>query len=171
VQVAVVKAGNVRDIVKVPLSATVIAPAWYYCWRYEIGLALLAIVLAFIAAGIYMPSRFKRGVGVQVSNTPQVDEGVLYLIRAVRGSRSRFYRDARVYLTMDYRVAAKPRGAVARLRADRSAVMIRPESGARISRKSVGLKWEPLEPYEVPMEPGVAYKAGDDSLYFEFRAQ
>jgi hypothetical protein len=170
-QLAVVRAGNARDVIRVPLVATVIAPAWYVCWRAEIGLLLLLVAGAFIGGGIYTPSRFRRGVGVQIGNTTRIDEGVLYLIRAVRGSRSRFYRDARVYLTMDYRVTAKPRGAVARFRAEKQSVMMRPEAGTRLFRRAVGTKWEPVEEGEVPMEPGVLYRAGESQLYFEFRAQ
>jgi hypothetical protein len=170
-QLSVLRANNQRDVIRVPIVATVIAPAWYVCWRDEIGLLVLLLTGAFIVAGVYLPSRFRRGVGVQVSNTLRIDDGVLYLIRAVRGSRSRFYKDARVFLTMDYRVTGKPRGAVARFRADKQTIMMRPEAGARLFRRATGTKWEPVEEGEIPMEPGVLYRAGESQLYFEFRAQ
>jgi hypothetical protein len=167
-QLAYVRANGARGVVRVPLRVHVVEDCWYWCWRYEIALVLISAVVIYIAGGIYFPSRFRAGVGVQISDSPRLDQGVFYLLRRVRGARSGFYRDARVFVTPDYRVTAKARQGVVRLRAHAAGVMIRPESGASLARQSSALTWEPVQ-HEQAMEPGVPYRAGQDRLFFELR--
>ena len=131
----------------------------------------MGLFSVFVVGGIYRPSRFRRGTIVQLAATPRIDEGVAWEIRTVHGSRAGFYRDARVFITGDYRVIGKNRGAVARLRADRGSIMMRPEFGTPLWRKSVGDRWERAADHEEPIEPGVVYKAGDDRLFFELGAR
>jgi hypothetical protein len=170
-RLTVMKAGGRESAITVPLHVEVIGEPWLYCWRYELAAVGLMGVMVFIVRGLYAPSRFGRGLGVQVAVSMRLDEGVFYLIRAVRGSRSGFYRDARVFVTRDYRVTSTRNNAIARLRAERGSVMIASELGARVSRRSIGTTWEPLGDREAAMEPGVTYKAADDRLFFELRAQ
>lgn len=159
-----------RETIRVPLVMEVVPDAWYYCWRYEIAGALATIATGFIWAGVYLPSRFRRGLGVQLGDTPRVDDGVAYLIRTVRGSRAGFYRDARVFITSDHQVVGRSRHALIRLRARGGSVMMRPELGTKIWRQSTGRRWEPVDDVEGPMELGALYRAGENRLFFELRA-
>lgn len=169
-QLSHVRASGAREVVRIPLRVNVVGDAWYYCWRYELSLLAIVTLTSFIAGGIYMPARFGRGAGVQIADTSRLDEGVFYLLRRVRGSRSGFYRDAQVFVTQDYRVTAQRRNAVVRLRAHQAGVLITPELGASVARRGFGLTWEPLQAEE-PMQPGVPYRSGNSRLFFELRAQ
>jgi hypothetical protein len=151
---------------EVPLTAEVIPDPWLQCWWPVLALVAGTGFLGFVVYGYWSPSRFAPRVGVMISQEEDVNEGAFYLIRDQRGSGSGFYRDAMIYVG-DYRLTNKPRGVLARLRAHRNQVRIRPMS--TLWRQNVEGEWEQLGPDEAPVRSGVIYRNDSGTLFFELR--
>jgi hypothetical protein len=156
---------------RVPLSIEVIPDAWWYCWRYEIATLIAAVLATFIALGIILPSRFRRGTGVQLNCEPDLENGVFYRFRVLPGVHIGFYRDSHAYVTSDHRGWGKRRGAIARLRAHKRLVLIRPENGTTIYRQTAAGDWEPLPGDEIPVQSGVTYRNDAENVYFDLRTR
>ncbi len=153
---------------RVPLSLTVRAEPWYRCWMPLIVAVLVTLVAAFVIYGFICPSRFSGRAGVVLSPEEDMSEGFFHPIRAQRGSRSGFYRDARVHIGADFRITGKARGALVRLRADGKRVMVLPVQGARVVRQNVEGDWEPLPPAETVMRYDV-YRDELGTIFFQLR--
>lgn len=154
---------------RVPVEAEVVGSTWLHCWwpvlaSSSAGIFLLAVIYGFIS-----PSRFAKRVGVVLSPEEDMNEGHFHAIRAQRGSRSGFYRDARVYVTPDYRVTGRASGAFVRLRADRQQVRIQPMAGSTVWRLTADDEWEALPSEETRMQFGTVYRDDMKSVFFELR--
>jgi hypothetical protein len=96
-------------------------------------------------------------------------EGFFHPIRGQRGSRSGFYRDARIWISHDFRLTGRPHGAVARLRADHKMVRIQPAPGAALWRQNADGVWEQIPPGESTARFGDVYRNDAGTLFFELR--
>jgi hypothetical protein len=152
----------------VPLSVEVIPSPWLHCWW-----PFLAAAAALLAAvGIYgyvSPSRFPPRLGVVLSNEVDMNEGFLHSVRATRGAGSGFFRDARVHVCQDFRLTARPKGAVARLRADRGQVRMEAMGGTALQRQTADGTWEPLPAGETTARFATIYRTDSGSMFFELR--
>lgn len=153
----------------VPIQAVVVADPWLHCWWPVLALAAGLLVAAVVAHGYWSPSRFPPRLGVVLSPEEDIGEGFFHPIRAQRGSRSGFYRDARIYIGQDFRLSGRPRNALARLRADRKLVRIEAAGGAAVWRQNADGVWEPLPPGESTARFGDLYKNDAGTLFFELR--
>jgi streptogramin lyase len=144
-------------------------PGWFYCWRWLIALASGLMLTGILIHGFWIPSRFPERLGVVLSPEEDMAEGFFHPIRAQKGTGSGFYRDAKVYVCEDYRLAGSPTGAVACLRADSGQVRIKPIHGSGLLRQTIDGEWEEIPQDETTMRHGVIYKNHLGSLYFELR--
>lgn len=153
----------------VPLTLGVTAAPWLACWWPVLaGVAGLA-VLGVIIHGYLSPFRFPRNLSVQISPEADLEEGFPYLIRAQRGARSGFYRDACLYVRADYRLGARPGHAVARLRADRGGVRLTAMGGTALQVRGDDGRWVGLDLEGCQARLGVTYRTDVGTLYFELR--
>ncbi len=154
---------------EIPLAAVVVESSWLECWWPALATALGVVLAATGIYGFVSPSRFPPRVGVVLSPEEDMSEGHFHAIRAQRGSGSGFYRDARVYVTPDYRITGHGSGALVRLRAEGRQVRIQPISGATVWRRTAADEWEPLPAEESRMPFGTVYRDDLRALYFELR--
>lgn len=152
------------------LSVRIIPDPWLDCYWQWLAAAASLLIGGVVAHGYISPSRFPARLGVQFAPEEDLSEGVFYEIRRARGSRSGFYRDANVYVQPDFRLSGKRKGALARLRADRSRIQMREETPGSLERLAVDGTWELLPERETPVSTGVLFRTVDRSLYFELRS-
>ena len=153
----------------VPIQLSVAPEAWWYCWWPVLLTIALCLLAAFVINGIVSPSRFPRRLGIVLSPEEDIEaEGFFHPVRSVRGSGSGFYRDARIHVTLDYRLSSKAQGALAQLRADRSSVKLRPVGGT-VWRLNIDGEWEVLPENETTARNGVVFRNDDKTLYFTLR--
>src|ERR1051326_3118211 len=143
---AVLNIGGMSDVLHVPIHVEVQPDPWLGCnWLYMAMLGVV-VVLGFISYGFYSPFRFPRRVGVQLSPETDLAEGFFYALRGQPGARSGFYRNARLFITDDYRISGKNSGAFAKLRAgSNNKVYIAPCSGRVVWRQRIDGEWERLQ--------------------------
>jgi hypothetical protein len=157
---------------EVPLQLEIVPDPWYICWKSELLAAVGLLLAGFIAYGFVSPYRFGTRVGLQLSPAEDPAEGFFFPLRAARGSRAGFYRDARLYLTEDFRVQGRKAGGFVRLRASRDMVRIRPENGRSVYRQQADGSWELLNAHqETIVRPGVLYRNDQRTLYFDVRTK
>ena len=154
---------------RVPLAVEVSAATWLQCWWPLLALLGGILVTGVIVHGFWSPFRFSPRLGVVLSPEEDMAEGFFHPIRAQRGSRSGFYRDARIYICQDFRLSAHRGGAIACLRAHSNRVRIEPVGMATLWRQNSDDSWEQLPAREVPASFGVIYKDELGTIFFEIR--
>jgi hypothetical protein len=152
---------------EVPLALQVEKSPWLRCWGPALAGAFGLVLLGVVIHGFVSPSRFGPRIGVVLSPEEDMSEGFFHAIRAQRGSGSGFYRDARIYVTRDYRLTGKAAGAAARLRAEGKQVSLQPLPGASLLRQTADGDWEPVPAEEGRMRAGVVYRDEMKTLFFE----
>ena len=153
----------------VPIGVEIVPDHWLRCWWPFIAAAAGLLAVGIVIHGFWVPSRFPPRLGVVLSPDEDINEGFLHPIRGQRGSGSGFYRDARIYICQDFRLAGHPDNAVARLRADRTQVRIAPASGAAVWRRNADGVWEQISPNESTARFGDLYRNDMATLFFELR--
>lgn len=153
----------------IPVAAEIVADPWLRCWWPVLALILGLLLAAIVIHGFWVPSRFPARLGVVLSPEADINEGFFHPIRGQRGSGSGFYRDARIYVCHDFRLAGKPHNAVARLRAERKQIRIEPAAGAALWRQNGDGEWEQIPPGEWPARSGDLYRNDSGTLFFEVR--
>jgi len=170
VTLAVSRADGRIDRVEAPVTVEVPPDPWLVCnWPYlAAGAGLL--LAGFIFYGFYSPYRFGPRVGIQLSPEEDLTEGFYYALRAQSGSRSGFYRNARLYISSDYRISGKSRGAIAKLRAGgKNQLFLQPVGGQSLWRQRFDGEWEPVPAEEALMRQGSMYRNDDKTLFFDMR--
>lgn len=154
----------------VPLAVEVVPDPWLVCW-WPVIASILGLALAgFVIYGYWSPSRFSPRLGVVLSPEENLEEeGFFHPIRAQRGSGAGFFRDARIFLTSDFRLSSRSAGALARLRARGKQVKIEPLDGASLWRQTADGDWERLPQAESTARFGTTYKNDLGSLFFAVR--
>jgi len=153
---------------EIPLTVEVIPDPWLQCWWPVLAAIVLAALAVFVIHGFWSPSRFPARLGVQISQEIGLNEGFFHSIRGTRGSGSGFYRDALIYLG-DFQLTSKPGGALARLRAHRNQVRIRPVNGMTLWRQTPDGDWDQVPAEETTVRSGVVYRDDHGTLFFEIR--
>lgn len=153
----------------IPVRAEIVPDPWLHCWWPVLAVAALLLVAGIIVHGFWVPSRFSPRLGVMLSPEEDINEGFFHPIRAHRGTGSGFYRDARVYICQDFRLAGQPRNAIARLRADHKQVRISPAGGRVIWRQNADGEWEQISPAESTARFGDLYRDDAATLFFQLR--
>jgi hypothetical protein len=165
-----VKAADGRQVRSVvPLEVEVLEDPWLHCWWPVLALGLGLLVAAILVHGYWSPSRFPPRLGVVLSPEEDMGEGFFHPIRAQRGSRSGFYRDARIFIREDFRLSGRAESALVRLRADRKLVRIQSVHGAVVWRQNAEGEWEQLPPGESTARFGDLYRNDPKTLFFEIR--
>ena len=170
IDMAVQNAGGMSQTVRFPLRVEVLPDPWLTCfWPYLAGLGM-ALVVGFGGYGFYSPFRFARRVGVQLSPEPDLAEGFFYALRRQPGSKSGFYRHARLFVSDDFRVSGKRNGAFVQLRAGRNnKIYIAPYGGREVWRQRMDGEWERLPGNETVAPTGTAFRNGENSVFFDLR--
>jgi hypothetical protein len=153
----------------IPVRVEIVPDPWLHCWWPVLVLGLGALITCVLVHGFWSPSRFSPRIGVLISPEEDLDEGFFHPIRGQRGSRSGFYRDARIYVCQDFRLAGKARAAIARLRAHDKQVRIESVAGAVVWRRTADGDWEQLPSGESTAHFGDLYRNDPGSLFFELR--
>lgn len=154
---------------KVPVLVEIVPDSWLHCWWPVLAIATGVILLGIVVHGYWTPSRFPPRLGVVLSPEEDIAEGFFHPIRGERGSSSGFYRDARIYISQDFRLSSTQHSALARLRADRKQVRITPVAGAAVWRRNTEGAWEQIPPGESTARFGDLYRNDLGSLFFELR--
>ena len=162
--------GGMSDVLHVSIHVEVQPDPWLACnWPYVAALSA-AMVLVFIGYGFYSPFRFPRRAGVQLSPETDLGEGFFYSLRGQPGARSGFYRDARLFISDDYRISGKNGGAFAKLRAGRNnKVYIMPCNGRAVWRQRMDGEWERLSDTETVASVGTPFRNDHGSVFFDVR--
>jgi len=153
----------------VPVTAEIVADPWLHCWWPVLAFVAALLVSAVVVHGYWSPARFPARLGVVLSPEEDINEGFFHPIRGQRGSRSGFYRDARIYICQDFRLAGKSRNALARLRAHGQTVRIEALPGAALLRQNADGVWEPIPPGESAARYGDLYRNEHGTLFFQVR--
>ncbi len=153
---------------EVPLQIEVVPDPWLKCWWPVLAAVALALLAAFVIYGFWSPSRFAPRLVVQISPEIEMSEGFAHPVRGTRGSGSGFYRDALIYIG-NFELTRKAGGALARLRAHRNQVRIRPMDGSTLWRQTLDGEWDQLAPGETTIRPGVIHRNDFGTLFFEVR--
>ncbi|MDQ3281416.1 MAG: VWA domain-containing protein [Acidobacteriota bacterium] len=153
----------------IPVTAEIVADPWLHCWWPVLALAAGCFASGVVFHGYWSPSRFPERLGVVLSPEEDINEGFFHPIRGQRGTRSGFYRDARVYICQDFRLEGKARNALARLRADRQTVRIEAAPGASLWRQNGDGVWEQIPPGESNARYGDLYRNDHGTLFFQVR--
>jgi hypothetical protein len=153
----------------VPLRVEVIPDAWLVCWWPVLALIGTLVLVSVVVHGYWLPARFPPRLGVVLSPEEDPDEGFFHPIRAVRGSGAGFYRDARIWISSDFRLTSSPRGALARLRACGTQVKIVPVPGTSVWRQTADETWERLPAEEITARFGTLYRNDLSTLFFTIR--
>ncbi|MEO1084617.1 MAG: hypothetical protein AAFY88_10265, partial [Acidobacteriota bacterium] len=157
-----------RLSLSVPLGVEVVADPWLRCWWPILALACGALLIGIGVHGYASPSRFAPRANLVLSPEEDMAEGFPHPLRGQRGSRSGFYRDARLFLREDLRLDRRSGGAWVRLRADGRRLRLKAIGGA-VYRQTVDGEWEPLGDGESTVRPGSIYRNEIASIYFEYR--
>lgn len=153
---------------EVPLAAEVVPDPWLECWWPVLAAVGGAVLAGFVTYGFWSPSRFAPRIGLVLSQEPDMSEGFFHPIRGTKGSGSGFYRDAMVYIG-DFRLTSRPAGTLARLRAHRTQVRLRPMPGVTLWRQNADGEWEQLGADEATVRSAVVYRNDAGTLFFEVR--
>ncbi|MEE8526183.1 MAG: hypothetical protein V3T72_19775, partial [Thermoanaerobaculia bacterium] len=156
-------------VLQIPVALVVVRSSWLQCWWPALATALGIALGLTVIHGFVSPSRFPPRLGVRISPEDDVNEGFLHPIRATRGTRRGFYRDARVYVASDFRLRAKAAGTLARLRAHGQQVRIKPVAGTTVWRQTADGDWVALPADESPARRGVLYRDDLETIFFELR--
>ncbi len=132
--------------------------------------ALAALSIAFVVYGIVSPARFPRTLGVVLSPEEDLDEGFFQLIRARKGTSAGFYRNARAFITTDFRIGGRRSGAIVALVADHGYVRLQGLPGQTILRRNPEDEWQVITDAEALVQLGAVYRNEAGSLYFQFRS-
>ncbi len=167
------RSDGVDQRLDIPIQVEIVPDPWYICWRSRAPARAGGDGRkASSRTGLFLPYRFGRRAGVQLSQVEDLAEGYFYSFRSIRGSSSGFYRDAMLHLTDDFRIVSRKRGAFACLRAYRTNIRLRPENGNSIWRQQADGSWEQLNPLQETLaRPGVLYRNDRKSLYFDIRSK
>lgn len=108
--------------------------------------------------------------GLQLWPESDLGEGFFAAFLQQRGSRTGFYRSARLFLHADFRLNGESKGAMACIRAGRAVVWISPANGAPLWRQRMDGEWE-LVPTgkNTAMRPGALFRNEEESIFFELR--
>ncbi|MBT3218590.1 MAG: VWA domain-containing protein [Proteobacteria bacterium] len=155
----------------VPVVVTVVPDSIFVCYWWAFATFVVLVISAIFTHGRFIwPFSFTRQLVVQISPEEDIDgEGFPHPVSAVRGTGRGFYRHARAYVGSDYRLTSSPRGALARLRAERKRVMLVPCSGQRLQRMDADGEWKEVEQGEAFASYSYVYRNDDQTLYFQLR--
>lgn len=142
---------------------------WFICLLPFLILGALLLLAAFIVWGFVSPARFPRTLGVVLSPEEDMNEGFFQLVRARKGTGSGFYRDARCFITPDFRLSGRRNGALVGLVAGRPRPRLKLLDGQAILRCNPTADWVPLGETETLVQFGELYRNEAATLYFEFR--
>ncbi len=152
----------------IPLELRILPDPWWHCWWPLLAAAGSLIFGGFLLYGFVSPSRFSPRAGLVLSPEEDLSEGFFYAFRGQKGSRSGFYRAARLYLHEDFRFSTKSAGAWLRLRADGRRVRMKAIGGSLWRRAADG-EWEAAGEAEVLLRPGTCYRNEMSTAFFELR--
>ena len=140
------------------------------CWWWPITLLTGILLAAFAINGFVFPTRFPARAGLQLSPEEDLGEGFFANFRRQPGSRVGFYRSARLYLSEDFRLKGKPKGAFVRIRAGKAGIWVAPYGGAHVWRQRMDGEWETLPgDRDTPARPGMVFRNEGGTVYFEIR--
>ena len=154
---------------RVPLEIEVVPDPWLVCYWPFLALGAALLIGGVVFHGFWSPARFGPRLGVKLSPEEDIEEGVFYTLRAQPGTGSGFYRDARAFISADFRLSGSSRGAIARLRAHGPGVLIEAAGGAPVFRQTADGEWEMLPAGESKVRFGTLYRDETGKIFFQLR--
>lgn len=143
--------------------------AWEQIAKWIFIGILLLLAIIFIVLGFIIPSRFSPHLGVMLSPEEDMSEGFLHRIRSQPGTNAGFYRDAKVYIGLNFKLSNKPSGALACLHARGKKIEIQGVAGHQLYRQTVDASWERLDTKPTTLKLSTLYKDENGTLFFELR--
>jgi len=168
-QIRVLSAAGAGQQLSIPIRVATAPLPWLRCLLPALIAAAALLLAAFLVWGFVSPARFPRRLGVILSPEEDLNEGFFQLIRSRKGTGSGFYRDARAYLSTDFRLSGSRVGALVCLIAGSPRPRLKPLAGQPILRRKPDGGWEPMGDVEGLIQFGVLYRGEAGTLYFEFR--
>ena len=142
-------------------------------WGWLILLILGLLILAAIIYGYIWPNRFARELAVSFApEYADLDDQTPQPLKQWRDIGIGFYRHAKAFFHADFRVNAKPKGAVAMLEAGRNrAAIARPQGGNALYRETSDGDWELVPVAGRRANNGDVYRIGDHGPYIRIAAR
>ena len=142
--------------------------SWTDCHAWWLWPTLLTSGLLLLVVGFVRPARFPPGATIRIAGTEAgVKRASVMELLGLTGSRSGFFRDARLGVHLDGNVSGNVRGAPVTLRATRNrGVVLVGVAGVEVL-DSGSRKWKPVEGLAVGHSPSVrcVYRVG--STHFQ----
>ena len=162
-----VPGGHTDRAVAVPVRWEVEGRSWLACNSVWLLPLLGGLGVLWVVAGFVRPHRFPGASTITVAADPKsLRRASPIRLREVRGSRSGFYRDARLGVHFDGSVNARVRGAAAVLRATKAGVAILPRAAIEVYDRRKR-QWRPPQTDEesgggmIVPAPGEVFRCGD----------
>ncbi len=154
--------------VPLELSWQVNGLSFWELWKWWILGALALLVLAFIIYGFIKPHSFPRELAlVYVPELDDIEDNLPQSIRSWKGTRKGWYRNAKAYLTADFRVTGNKKGAVVALEAvGPRTVMVKSTSGMLYRDGGVG-DWDEVPEAGARIRGGETYRIGERGPFFQ----
>ena len=154
--------------VALELSWQVDGLSFWELWKWWILGALAFLVLAFIIYGFIKPFSFPRELAlIYVPELADMEDNLPQPIRSWKGTRKGWYRNAKAYLTPDFRITGNKKGALVVLEAvDRRTVMAKSLSGPLFRDGGDG-DWDETPEQGRRVRGGETYRVGDRGPYFQ----
>jgi hypothetical protein len=141
-------------------------------WGWLILLLAALVTAAWLACGFILPRRFARTLALAFAPERQdLDEQTPQPLKQWRGVGIGFYRDARAFLHLDYRVTGRSDGAVGGLRALANGVLVLPVNGRSLCRETLEGDWDAVPPEGRRARAGDVYRVGERGPFFRIASE
>ena len=142
--------------------------SFWELWKWWILGALALLILAFIIYGFIKPHSFPRELAlIYVPELSDMEDNLPQPIRSWKGTGKGWYRNAKAYLTPDFRITGKKRGATVVLEAvGRRTVLVKSIGGALFRDGGDG-DWDEVPEQGRRIRGGETYRIGERGPYFQ----
>ena len=155
---------------EVSLRWAVKGRSWVDCHAWWLWPTLLTSGLLLLVAGFVRPARFPPGATIRIAGTEAgIRRAAVMELRGITGSRSGFFRDARLGVHLDGNVSGNVRGAPVTVRATRHRGVVMVGGGGVEVLDPGSRKWKPVEDLAVGHTPSTRslYRVGSTHFQVE----
>lgn len=154
----------------VPLELTwqVNGLSFWELWKWWILGVLGVLLLIFIVYGFIKPHSFPRELAlIYVPELDDMEDNLPQPIRSWKGTGKGWYRNARAYLTPDFRITGKKKGALVMLEATGSRTVLVKGIGGVLFRDGGDGDFDEVPEQGRRVRGGETYRVGERGPYFQ----
>jgi len=154
--------------VPLELSWQVNGLSFWELWKWWILGALGLLILAFIIYGFIKPHSFPRELAlIYVPELSDMEDNLPQPIRSWKGTGKGWYRNAKAYLTPDFRITGKKRGALVSLEAVGRRTVLVKGIGGQLFRDGGDGDWDEVPEQGRRIRGGETYRVGERGPFFQ----